>query len=770
MIRLLLVVYIALISSVASLAKESTLNIVPYPESLVRGKGQFSFSERTVFGVENDEQAKIARCFADLFASSTGFSPRVEIGTTEANIVFTTNPAMKSEAYHLDITPSKIKIEASDGKGFFYAIQTIRQLLPSDLETTNGTNTTAMKVPAVVITDSPRFDYRGLMIDVARFFLPKESLLRIIDCASMLKLNKLHLHLADDNGWRLEIKRYPLLTEVGSRRVERPGQVFPDRRNARQGEPTVEKGFYTQEDIREIVAYAADRSIDVIPEIEMPAHSNAALAAYPLLACPVVDKYIGVLPGLGGDHADIIYCAGNDSVYAFLENVLDEVMEIFPSKYIHLGGDEAWKTHWKVCPLCQAKMKKEGLADEEALQGYFMARMSQYVQSKGREVIGWDELTNTTIPQDAIIFGWQGYGQAALKAAKLGHRFVMTPARVLYLIRYQGPQWFEPFTYFGNNTLKDVYSYEPVKEDWTPETESLLMGIQGSLWTEFCNSAREVEYMLFPRLAALAEGAWTAPSNKDWSRFLSAMDNYNSHIMTKGVNVARSMYNIQHKVTPKDGKLNISLLCERPDVEIRYTLDGKEPTATSTLYKNEIVLTGDKTVKAATFRKGKKMGEEIIIPIKWNMATAKPILTNSGGEVELLTNGLRGSVRYSDFEWYAPQSPDSASFVVDLQSINDVKTLTLGSVTNYGMAVHKPSVIEVLTSVDNENFEHQAEKRFTNEEIFVEDTFKEDISLYWKPVKARYIKVIVKGAGKCPANHLRPGQVSRYYFDELILN
>ena len=396
-----------------------SISIVPCPESITPGTGYFTFSGKTDFTVENEEQAEVARCFSALFTQAAGFTPCVKVGEKKGKISFLTDDALKSEAYHLEITPRQIIVKASDTKGFFYALQTIRQLLPASIEGTAVAETADWSVPAMTIKDEPRFGYRGLMVDVARFFIPKENLLRIIDCMGMLKINTLHLHLVDDNGWRIEIKRYPLLTEIGSRRVDRPGKSFPERRNPRQGEPTVEKGFYTQEDICEIVAYAARHQVEVIPEIEMPAHSNAALASYPLLACPVVDKFIGVLPGLGGNHADVIFCAGNDSVFTFLQGVIDEVVELFPSRYIHLGGDEARKTHWKECPLCQERMRQEGLEDEEALQGYFMARMSKYVQSKGKEAMGWDELTNTRIPDGAIIYGWRGYGQAAVKAAFL---------------------------------------------------------------------------------------------------------------------------------------------------------------------------------------------------------------------------------------------------------------------------------------------------------------------------------------------------------------
>lgn len=760
----------SLLSTVTSFAHNpiQPISIVPCPESVSPGTGNFTFTGKTDFVVENEEQAEIVRCFSELFTRAAGFTPRVKVGDKKGKVCFLTDTSLKSEAYQLEVTPKRITIKASDGKGFFYALQTVRQLLPASIESTKVVNNVDWTVPAVTVTDEPRFGYRGLLVDVARFFTPKENLLRIIDCMGMLKINKLNLHLCDDNGWRIEIKRYPLLTEIGSRRVERPGKSFPDRRNPRQGEPTVEKGFYTQDDIREILAYAAQRQIEVIPEIEMPAHSNAALAAYPLLACPVVDKFIGVLPGLGGNHADVIYCAGNDSVFTFLQNIIDEVVELFPSKYINLGGDEAWKTHWKECPLCQARMQKEGLADEEALQGYFMARMSKYVQEKGREVIGWDELTNTDIPEDAIILGWRGMGQAAWKAAEQGHRFIMSPARVMYLIRYQGPQWFEPLTYFGNNIMKDLYNYEPVQKEWTPEVSSLLMGVQACMWTEFCNKPEEVDYLIFPRLAALAEVAWTQSKRKDWKKYLVAMDKYNEHLTEKGIVFARSMYNIQHTVTPVNGQLQVALECERPDVDIRYTLDGSEPDAQSPLYKNKLMAAKSLTVKCATFRDGQQMGKTLTLPLVWNKATAKPLLGNKPGE-KILVNGVRGSLRQSDFEWCSWENSDSVAFTVDLKKKESLRSLSLGCITNYGMAAHKPASIEVWLSNDDKEYHRVADKHFTAKEIFREGTFKDDVRFDLKNETARYVRVIAKGAGACPITHVRPGQEARIYFDEVMI-
>lgn len=746
-----------------------TVRIVPTPMTVAVDQGSFIFKAGMVIAVEDTDMVQTAKRFAALFTVPAGFTPQVKAGVKRGELTLKSDRSLDPEAYRLSITPDRITVWASGVKGAFYAFQSLRQLLPPELEGGKPVSDIEWSVPVATVSDGPRFGYRGVMIDVARYFMPKDDLLRLIDCMAMLKLNTLHLHLTDDNGWRIEIKKYPLLTAVGSHRVERSGQLFPERHNQRQGEATVEKGFYTQEDVREIVAYAAARCIEVVPEIDMPAHSNSALAAYPLLACPVVDKYIGVLPGLGGDHADIIYCAGNDRVFKFLQDVLDEVMAIFPSRYIHLGGDEAWKTYWKQCPLCQKRIKEEGLADEEALQGYFMQRMSQYVQSKGREVMGWDELTNSHIPDGAIVFGWQGMGQAALKAAKLGHRFVMTPARVTYLIRYQGPQWFEPYTYFGNNSLKDIYDYEPVDKTWSKDVESLLMGVQGSMWTEFCDCTSDVEYMLFPRLTAVAEMGWTFQERKDWSEFLKAMDRYNERLTFKGVTYARSMYNVQHTVTSHNGRLQVALECIRPDVDIVYTTDGSEPSPRSPLYKS-VLPVKDKsfTLKCATYRDGKRMGEVLTLPVCLNKATGCVLKTGSAAG-DVLVNGVRGSNRNSDFEWASWPDNDSISITLDLKGSVPMEWLTVGCNNNYGMGIHKPRRLEVWLSEDDQRYEKAAEKCFTDEEIFRKGMFVEDVSLNLAG-KGRYVRLLVYGAGNTPRRHVRPGQAARVYMDEIIID
>ena len=364
--------------------------LLPRPAAVETGRGTFRMTRKTPFVAEDAAQAALVRSFAVV---ALGYAPEVTVAVPRSSAVrFATDPSLADEGYRLEVTPGGIAVAASSERGFLYALQTLGQLLPD-------ARAAEWRVPAVRIADAPRFAYRGLMLDVARYFIPKEHVLKIIDAIAALKINTLHLHLSDDNGWRVEIRRYPRLTEVGAWRVDRPGVPFPARRNALQWEEATVGGYYTQDDIREIVAYAAARRIDVIPEIDIPAHSNAALAAYPCLACPVVDKYIGVLPGLGGDNARIIFCAGNDAVYEFLQNVLDEVMALFPSRRIHLGGDEADKYYWALCPRCRERMRAEGMTDPEQLQGYFMKRLAAYVRRRGREVCGWDELTRAELPE-----------------------------------------------------------------------------------------------------------------------------------------------------------------------------------------------------------------------------------------------------------------------------------------------------------------------------------------------------------------------------------
>lgn len=704
--------------------------------------------------------------------NSTNNTRLTNINTGNFKIDKCINSKLEKEAYILDITKDGVRVEASSNAGFFYANETLNLLKrrKSNQTEKQGMSSVKMDLPILHIEDSPRFKYRALMLDVSRYFITKDEILRITDCMAMLKLNKLHLHLTDDNGWRLEIKKYPRLTDVGAWKVDRTEKIFPLRENERPGEKATLGGFYTQEDIKEIVAYAEERNIEIIPEIDIPAHSNAALASYPEYACPVVNKKITVIPGMGCANSDIIFCAGNNKTYSFIENIIDEVVKLFPSKYIHIGGDEAKKTYWEKCPLCQKKIHKEKLKNTNELQAYFMSRIGDYVRSKGKIPMGWDEITDFgKVPEEMVVLGWRGDGQKALKAAEKGHNFILTPAKQTYLIRYQGPQWFEPWTYFGNITLKDVYDFEPIRKEWTPGADSLLLGIQASLWTEFCNNPKDVEHQLFPRLIAFAEVAWSNTENRDWTKFIPAMDRICDLLKGENIHIANSMYNIQHKSI--GGK--IELTCIRPDVTINYTTDGNIPNCNSNKYSEPIQFTEDVTLKAATFDKnGERKGEILTLNVSFNKATGKKIKSRTMSHdpnAYMLTNGIRGSLKPTDFEWWTRYNLKNETIIIDLEKIEKVNYMKIGCLNNYGFAIHKPKEIIVSTSQDGDNYSEADRLFFKKKEIFSKNDRVENLYFDLHERNARYISISLKGGDKCPASHVRSNQLYKICFDEIII-
>ena len=748
--------------------KRHSVALIPYPVTLVECEGAFVFSEKTVVALEDNELEPIARDFVELFTEPAGFTPKLKVKSKKGEVYLMKDDSFQEEGYALEVTPEKIVVKAAGAKGTFYALQTLRQLLPSDIEGNECKPDVIWKVPSVRVTDEPRFGYRGLMVDVARYFITKEHLMRIIDTMGMLKLNKLHLHLTDDNGWRLEIKQYPLLASVGSKTVSRSGQTFPERRNARQGEPLVDAGYYTQEDIKEIVAYAMNRQIEVIPEIAMPRHSHAALAAYPLLACPTVNRYIGAVPGLGEGYEQLVFCAGNEDVYTFIENVLDEVMALFPSRYIHLGGDAVHDTHWEKCPVCRERMKKEGMENEADLLGYFMRRIDRYVRGKGRKVMGWEEVMDANLSKGAVVFDWHGFGHGAVKAGKQGHDFVMVPTGTMYLNSYQGPQWQEPVLAFtGGNTLKNIYQYEPIERYWTMSMRSHLLGLQTALWTEFCEKKEDVDYILYPRLAAVSEVAWSAPIVKRWERFVTVLDDYRERWDMKGIRPSMSEYNVKHEVVPNFGDLKMMLSCIRPDVEIRYTTDGSEPHEYSMLYRRPLIIKQSQTVKCATFKDGKRVGQILAIPVQVSGVTGRNVLRSTSVERRLV-NGVRGSLKNTDDEWTFWKKNDSIAVTIDVGARKRLGKVSLGYLNHFGLGIHKPQRVEVWLSDNDVHYWKATEQTFGRDEIFAEGRFTEEMELIFKDV-ARYVRVIMKGAGKCPEHHVRPGLETQIYLDEVLI-
>ncbi len=492
--------------------ESSFMNIIPKPQSVEILTGAFVFDTENTFSIQGALSNQIF--FEEFLGSLIPGLIRSTTGSADIKLQVLQETDLPVEGYSLQVTPAGIQIIAGDESGLFYGIQTLRQLLPDSVEKQN-ISIRGHSIQSAVIQDYPRFGWRGMHLDVSRHFFQVDFVKRYIDMIAFHKMNVFHWHLTDDNGWRLEIKQYPKLTEICAWRVDREDQDWRKWSPIKPGEQSTYGGFYTQEEVREIIAYAAERQITVIPEIEMPGHSSEIFAAYPGLSCK--GDLLPVRPGSYWPNEDIL-CAGNDSVFTFLENIIDEVVELFPAEYIHIGGDEAAKKHWKTCPKCQARIKAEHLADEHELQSWFIQKMERYIQSKGKRIIGWDEILEGGLAADATVMSWRGEA-GGVAAAQAGHNVIMTPSSHVYFDHYQGNPETEPQAIGGDSPIQKVYSYEPIPAELAANEHKYVLGAQANLWTEFVKTTDHAEYMVLPRMTALSEVLWSAPEQRDWVDF-----------------------------------------------------------------------------------------------------------------------------------------------------------------------------------------------------------------------------------------------------------
>jgi hexosaminidase len=496
-------------------ASTAAFSIIPLPQSITPADGTFTFRPDTLIAAGTGAGPE-ARLFAEQLAPGTGLKLKVdESGTTPSGqslVTFTLNAAhleLGNEGYDLSITPAKIEINALRPAGLFYACQTLRQLLPPEALAAQHASGVEWKVPCGHIVDVPRFAWRGHLFDVGRHFFTVDEVKRAIDLLALHKANVLHWHLTEDQGWRIEIKRYPKLTEVGAWRTEKDGSRYG--------------GFYTQEQIKDVVAYATRRHVNVVPEIEMPGHSTAALASYPELGCTggpyhVLNRW-GVIPD--------VYCAGQELSYQFVYNVLDEVMALFPSQYIHIGGDECPKDRWTSCPKCQARIKAEGLKDEHELQSFFVKRVDKYLTDHGRRLIGWDEILEGGLAPGAVVQSWRGI-KGGIEAANSGHDVVMSPTSHCYL----------DYSY-ATTPLEKSYSYEPIPTELTPENRKHVLGLEGNMWTEWVPNQARYDEQVYPRMSALAEVGWSPAEGRNWQDFRARMDQHEKRFDVLGVKFGR---------------------------------------------------------------------------------------------------------------------------------------------------------------------------------------------------------------------------------------
>ena len=753
-------------------------NVVPLPNQMVPQQGRFDLNKKVkviTTGCSPEVQS-IADSLINRLAMTAGISlERTDKEHTGIPaITFNTQEGLPQEGYKLSVTPANITITASQPNGFFYALQTLYQLLPPEVYGKVRNKRANWSVPAVEIEDAPRFSYRGMMLDPCRNFASIDYVYKFIDMLAMHKMNIFHWHLTDDQGWRIEIKKFPKLMEIGSKRKEtlvdyyytNYPQIFDGKEVG---------GYYTQEQIKEVVAYAASKYITVIPEIEMPGHAIAAIASYPELSCTPDTTYD--VTGTWGVF-DQVYCP-KEETFAFLEGVLDEVIELFPSAYIHIGGDECPKTSWKNCTHCQELIKKLGLKDdttpnsidgklhskEDKLQSYFVTRMEKYLNGKGRNIIGWDEILEGGLAPNATVMSWRGVA-GGMNAAKLGHNAIMTPSPYMYVDYYQEDPETAPVTIGGYVTLKMTYTYNPVEDNADELVKKHIIGVQGNAWAEYMQTDDRRDYQIFPKAIAIAETGWTQNQNKGWESFCRRMAGEFERLDIMNVKACRNFFDVNINTHVENDTLNVVLECYYPDAEIHYTTDGSEPTLQSTLYTAPFPLQGNIDLKATAFKNGKMLGKVRHKPLYGNLISGKSFTVTPGtgwiagdtfGENDLfgadkttfgLTNGKRGNnASYTPWTSFAMNDQRTeVIFTVQLDKPVQISKVVFGSLFNPAYRILPAGSAKVEVSDDGKQYREVATASFTRQ-LPEKGRKAYTDSLSFSPTEAGYVKVTIRNGG-----------------------
>lgn len=712
---------------------------------------------------------------------STSFQECMEPNVVSFSLI-RPDTLLPAEWYSLSVAPKMITINAVEEAGLFRGSRTLIQLLEQGRSTGS--------LPCLTITDHPRFPWRGMHLDPCRHFWSVEFTKKYIDLLARYKMNSFHWHLTDDQGWRIEIKKYPKLTEIGAWR--KGSQIGPYSRREYDSIPY--GGFYTQEEIREVVSYAAARHINVVPEIEMPGHALAALAAYPHLGCTSgpyeVNKGWGVF--------EDVFCAGNDSTFAMLEDVLSEVMDLFPSEMIHIGGDECPKEAWKACAKCQARKKAHGLKDEHELQSYFIQRIEKFVNSKGRKIIGWDEILEGGLAPNAAVMSWQGI-EGGIAAARSGHYAVMSPGSHCYFDHYQGDPANEPLAIGGYTTVQKVYGYEPIPAELKPEEHRYILGAQGNVWTEYILTPEHVEYMAVPRMLALAEVLWTPKAKRNEADFIARLEREFPRLEAMKVNASRSLYAPKIELTsagPGSIKIEGIPAAERSEVRARALAASMTGTGTnwplqlawSELSAPVVIICADLegiTFEMASFRDGAILGDPLKRDLHFNKATAQKISLskqpheryNDGGAFTLV-DGISAQEKRVNTEWLGWR--EGVTITVDLGSEQEISRMSIGALHETNSWIHAPKVIEFLVSTDGKNYTPagMALPQMREIPVIPADPIKRksiamtrvqgrNVFALEKPTQARYVRFVVQHIGDIPPGDPGAENPAWMFLDEI---
>ncbi|WP_303208879.1 glycoside hydrolase family 20 protein [Bacteroides oleiciplenus] len=765
---------LALACASCSTEKEANYQVIPLPQEVsLTQTTPFKLNENVLIAYpeSNTLLQRNAEFLSEYIQQSTGYAPKtkaIAAGEQVKNaITLGLDPGIANkEGYVLTTTPEGISINGQTENGVFYGIQTLRKSIPAEAKGAT------ILIPAGEIKDEPRFSYRGMHLDVSRHFFPLEFMKKYIDLLALHNMNTFHWHLTDDQGWRIEIKKYPKLTEVGSQRSH---TVIG--RNTQEYDNTPYGGFFTQEEAKEIVKYAQERYITVIPEVDLPGHMLAALAAYPELGCTGGPYEVCPRWGIFED----VLCVGNDETMQFLEDVMAEIVEIFPSKYVHIGGDEAPRTRWEKCPKCQARIKAEGLkADknhtaEDRLQSYCMTRIEEFLNSKGRQIIGWDEILDGDVAPNATVMSWRGM-EGGIKAAQLGHDVIMTPTSFCYFDYYQtADTQDEPLGIGGYVPIEKVYSLEPVPAALTEEQSRHILGAQANLWTEYIHSSEHVEYMILPRMAALAEVQWTQPEKKDFKDFTKRLARLMKFYQRDGFNYAKHVFDLKADFTPDTDKKAVTItLSTIDDAPIYYTLDGTEPTTASLKYTEPVVITETADFQAAVIRPEGK-SKVVSKKISFNKATYCPIeLTFQPSEkykfkgAITLVDGMKGNDSYATGAWLGFVGGDVEA-IIDLGQEMEIKRVATNAIVDMSAWIMGSTGLVVSVSDDNKEFRQVASKDIPAE-TNIDKKAVENYEITFDPVKARYVKVVIKRSPALPKGHAGEGKAAYMFIDEIEID
>ena len=725
------------------------IGIIPKPLFQEINKGVFVLDEniRFISDTELNEVSDYLKLYIEE-NYQVSFTPQKE----SKKIVFTSNDTISNEeGYELKIEENSILIASKNSKGAFYAVQSLLQLMPIK------SNGLAIAIPCLELQDEPQFKYRGMHLDVGRHFFSVDFIKKYIDLIARLKMNTFHWHLTEDQGWRIEIKKYPKLQEIAAFRNETLVGHYNDQPHKFDGKKY--GGFYTQEQIKEVVAYANTRQVTIIPEIEMPGHSQAAIAAYPSLGCTGEQVEVATKWGV----FDEVYCP-KESTFKFLEDVIDEVVALFPGKYIHIGGDEAPKTNWKKCAHCQKLIKEKGLKNEHGLQSYFIARMEKYINTKGKQIIGWDEILEGGLAPNATVMSWRGTS-GAIEAAKEGHDVILTPGSHCYFDHYQSDNENEPLAIGGFLPLEKVYHFNPIPKELSDQEATYVLGAQGNVWTEYMQTEKQVEYMAFPRAVALSEVVWSSPENKNYIDFINRLEQYQKRLDQLDVNYANHMYSVKGELKNTEGNLTYQLNTTSSSYPIYYATDESAP---SKLYVNPIpvdssiiikavILDSNATALGAVFQQKvnlhKGVGAKILID-------KKPHPTYNAGGKNALINGISGNnKRYGDKEWLGFSGED-IEITIEFENPTNINTIATRFFNANGQWIYAPKRVTVYVNDDDSAY---------SADVSVTDDLTAKVAVKFKNTMVTSIRLKIPSYGIIPEGKQGAGHKPWTFIDEIII-